>query len=79
MNGAFKLRNLYVDNIFYNIDIFADNIGSQEGLDKLKAADGNTDSKLFSDFKSLLTGYVRVIKFQPFGLTQDGKPDPSQT
>lgn len=79
INGVFNLKNLQKDNTFFNIDIFASNIASSDDLNKLKAAnDDATSTKQFDDLKSLLTGHVRVYKFQPFATKEDGSQDPSK-
>jgi hypothetical protein len=50
-----------------------------DNLNSLKSAnDDATSTKQFDSLASLLTGYVRVYKFQPFGTKEDGSPDPSQ-
>lgn len=78
INGVFNLRNLYQDNTFYNIDIFAHYITSAKGYNILKQAHDSPDSlKELESVIPHLTGYVRVIKFIPFA-TKDGNPDPSQ-
>jgi hypothetical protein len=76
INGVFKLKNLQKDNSFFDIDIFTSDIGSEEEQKVLEAAQSDDITQL-EDVASLLTGYVRLIKFLPTA-EKDGKPDPSQ-
>ena len=81
LHGLFHIKNVKNGNDFYNIDIFADNIDSQEQMDKLQLAHDTPDTtKDIGDLKDVIYGYVRIIIFEPFGTVPDDPTtiDPSQ-